>query len=548
MKRLLVLAFIVLGTVRWPARSSRAPGRTSTPWSKGRRAPVHRVRVALKVTRARRAAHAIEQAARSSRSSRQRLTIDAPAGVTVEEIVWPPSIDLVQAGADQPLSVFEREFLIGVHALGLADRLAPAISPSRRSSAIRRATRSCAIRPATADVAWVIHVVPRHRRGQPDPAHARDVREHQVRNGRKTGIAGDSRSPAAAPATTASVRRRQRRRGAARRLHDRGNRPAGTWARRDFLDVHSQRGSGRQDARPVRRPRAARHSASRAARRPRAQPDAVRPADDPDQPGDHRRGRAGAVARPGFPARHGIRRRHGCRLRRPRAHRHPDRRHVRHDQLVALVQPRHRGPVRRARPRDVRPPVHRLLEVLDALYRGAAAAEACCWRSRWARSRRCSRAPASRRSSSRSCCSRATSTRRGRRSRSRCRSVLGIGMAIPWPIAGAGIAALPKPGMWMVRVKQAFGVFILATAAYYGYSVVHALRESLGRSGRRRVERAGAAQGRLVLLAGRRAGRCEAREQAGPDRRVGDVVQELPRRWTGPRSRVTEVKARCPAT
>jgi thiol:disulfide interchange protein DsbD len=46
---------------------------------------------------------------------------------------------------------------------------------------------------------------------------------------------------------------------------------------------------------------------------------------------------------------------------------------------------------------------------------------------------------------------------------------LGIGMAIPWPIAGAGLANLPKPGMWMVRVKQAFGVFILATAAYYGY-------------------------------------------------------------------------------
>jgi thiol:disulfide interchange protein len=46
---------------------------------------------------------------------------------------------------------------------------------------------------------------------------------------------------------------------------------------------------------------------------------------------------------------------------------------------------------------------------------------------------------------------------------------LGIGMAIPWPIAGAGLASLPKPGMWMVRVKQAFGVFILATAAYYGY-------------------------------------------------------------------------------
>jgi len=46
---------------------------------------------------------------------------------------------------------------------------------------------------------------------------------------------------------------------------------------------------------------------------------------------------------------------------------------------------------------------------------------------------------------------------------------LGIGMALPWPIAGAGLAALPKPGAWMVRVKQAFGVVILATAVYYGY-------------------------------------------------------------------------------
>ena len=48
--------------------------------------------------------------------------------------------------------------------------------------------------------------------------------------------------------------------------------------------------------------------------------------------------------------------------------------------------------------------------------------------------------------------------------------LLGIGMAVPWPLAGAGIAALPKPGAWMVRVKQAFGVMILTTAVYYGYT------------------------------------------------------------------------------
>ena len=47
--------------------------------------------------------------------------------------------------------------------------------------------------------------------------------------------------------------------------------------------------------------------------------------------------------------------------------------------------------------------------------------------------------------------------------------VLGVGMAIPWPLAGAGVAALPKPGAWMVRIKQVFGVVILATALYYGH-------------------------------------------------------------------------------
>jgi thiol:disulfide interchange protein len=46
---------------------------------------------------------------------------------------------------------------------------------------------------------------------------------------------------------------------------------------------------------------------------------------------------------------------------------------------------------------------------------------------------------------------------------------LGVGMALPWPIAGAGLSRLPKPGPWMVRVKQAFGVLILGTAVYYGY-------------------------------------------------------------------------------
>ena len=46
--------------------------------------------------------------------------------------------------------------------------------------------------------------------------------------------------------------------------------------------------------------------------------------------------------------------------------------------------------------------------------------------------------------------------------------LLGVGMALPWPVAGAGLSVIPRPGPWMVRVKQAFGVFILGTAIYYG--------------------------------------------------------------------------------
>ena len=54
--------------------------------------------------------------------------------------------------------------------------------------------------------------------------------------------------------------------------------------------------------------------------------------------------------------------------------------------------------------------------------------------------------------------------------------LLGAGMALPWPFAGASLSFLPKPGGWMVKVKYAFGVFILLLAFYYGYEGVKLLR------------------------------------------------------------------------
>ncbi|MDR0932289.1 MAG: thioredoxin family protein [Victivallales bacterium] len=45
--------------------------------------------------------------------------------------------------------------------------------------------------------------------------------------------------------------------------------------------------------------------------------------------------------------------------------------------------------------------------------------------------------------------------------------LLGVGMALPWPLAGAGFAILPKPGRFMLIVKNAFGVIILLAGVWY---------------------------------------------------------------------------------
>lgn len=50
--------------------------------------------------------------------------------------------------------------------------------------------------------------------------------------------------------------------------------------------------------------------------------------------------------------------------------------------------------------------------------------------------------------------------------------LLGVGMALPWPFAGAGMAVIPKPGAWMVRVKLVFAVLIAAAGIWYAYTGV----------------------------------------------------------------------------
>lgn len=45
--------------------------------------------------------------------------------------------------------------------------------------------------------------------------------------------------------------------------------------------------------------------------------------------------------------------------------------------------------------------------------------------------------------------------------------LLGTGMALPWPFAGAGLAVLPRPGRYMVMVKYVFAAMIFAAALWY---------------------------------------------------------------------------------
>ncbi len=84
--------------------------------------------------------------------------------------------------------------------------------------------------------------------------------------------------------------------------------------------------------------------------------------------------------------------------------------------------------------------------------------------------------------------------------------VLGFGMALPWPFAGAGLSFLPKPGKWMEYVKYAFGIGIILFAVYYGHLSYRAFRPA--------EVAAGEAKGHFVVDGATNAGLADALRQA----------------------------------
>jgi thiol:disulfide interchange protein DsbD len=460
-KRLLVLAFIVLGIVAGHAQPPR-PRADVIPLVEGPARAGSSVRVALKVT-VPQGLHTQSNKPRDKSLIPTTLTIDAPAGITVDEIVWPPSIDLVQAGADKPLAVFEREFLIGARLSLPGSRSFTGDLTVPAKLRYQACDANLCYPPATADVAWVIHEVPASATAAPDPARARDFASIKFGTGEKPG-SPSSQTSSAAPATP------QVSRNDAALLDDFtiAGTTGGYQGTSDFLKFIRDAESGvkTRGLFEGRGPLAILLLVLVGGLALNLTPCVL-----PMIPINLAIIGAGAQAQSrsrGFL----LGSAYGAAMA------------VVYGVLglVVILTAGTFGTINSSPWFNLGIAILFVVlglamfdlllidfskystrftgsgsrgSVLLAFTMGAVAAllaGACV-------------APVVIQVVLFSSNLYATGTKIALA----LPFFLGIGMAIPWPIAGAGIAALPKPGMWMVRVKQAFGVFILATAAYYGY-------------------------------------------------------------------------------
>ncbi len=86
------------------------------------------------------------------------LTVDAPRGVTVTQIVFPAATELTQVGQTESLAVFEHVFVIGVR-LDVAPGTAPGavVAPARLR--YQACNEQLCFPPATVTTRWTVPVV-----------------------------------------------------------------------------------------------------------------------------------------------------------------------------------------------------------------------------------------------------------------------------------------------------------------------------------------------------------------------------------------------------
>lgn len=110
--------------------------------------------------------------------------------------------------------------------------------------------------------------------------------------------------------------------------------------------------------------------------------------------------------------------------------------------------------------------------------------------------------------------------------------MLGIGMALPWPLVAAGLAKLPKPGAWMMNVRRGFAVLIMAFACYCGVLAWRSARPSAFHGGPANYEAAlaqASAQKKTLFIKfrGRVCRACDKMEQTTfQDDRVKKLLDE----------------------
>ena len=113
-----------------------------------------------------------------------KLTVAHLPAITEDEIVWPPSTDLKQPGADKPLAVFEREFFIGVRL-----RLASSVATGDLAIPVKLRYQACdasvCYPPATATVQWMLRIVPVSAATVADAANASVFRHIKFGTGEK---------------------------------------------------------------------------------------------------------------------------------------------------------------------------------------------------------------------------------------------------------------------------------------------------------------------------------------------------------------------------
>ena len=172
--------------------------------SRRRRMPDRTLRVALQVTLPE-GYHVQSNKPRDPSLIPTVLTVDAPAGVTVAEVVFPAPVDTKLVGVDQPLAVFERKFAIGVR-LSVANTVAPGEIDVPARLRYQACNDTTCFAPTTAD--GRVDAATSWPRTRPSRRAPRRVRHDRVRPRRSAPPASPRRCRAAAAAANRNCRRR----------------------------------------------------------------------------------------------------------------------------------------------------------------------------------------------------------------------------------------------------------------------------------------------------------------------------------------------------